>query len=84
VQQLGVNAINQHNQQLFDLLVGAQLIDAGIARPSGVRRFDHIDEMLDVARNGSNDLKLAKKRIAVARRGRIPGGGQRFVHPRPR
>ena len=29
------------------------------------RRFDHIDEMLDVARNGSNDLKLAKKRIAV-------------------
>ena len=29
------------------------------------RRFHHIDEMLDVARNGSNDLKLAKKCIAV-------------------
>jgi hypothetical protein len=31
------------------------------------RRFDHIDEMLDVARNCSNDLKLAKLRIAVLR-----------------
>jgi hypothetical protein len=29
------------------------------------RRFDHMDEMLNVARNCSNDLKLAKLRIAV-------------------
>ena len=29
------------------------------------RRFDHFDEMLNVARNCSNDLKLAKLRIGV-------------------
>jgi hypothetical protein len=37
----------------------------GYLRAMAFRRFDHIDEILDVARNGSNDLKLAKQRIAV-------------------
>ena len=31
------------------------------------RPFDHIEEMLDVARDGSNDLKLASERIAGLR-----------------
>jgi hypothetical protein len=37
----------------------------GYFRAMAFRRFDHIDEILDVARNGSNDLKFAKQRIAV-------------------
>jgi hypothetical protein len=37
----------------------------GYFRAMAFRRFDHIVEMLDVVRDGSNDLKLAKQRIAV-------------------
>jgi hypothetical protein len=37
----------------------------GYLRSMAFRRFDHIDEMLNVARNCSNDLKVAKLRIAV-------------------
>jgi hypothetical protein len=39
----------------------------GYFRAVEFRRFDHIDEMLDVARNGSIDPKLAAQRIAVLR-----------------
>jgi hypothetical protein len=39
----------------------------GYFRSMAFRRFDHIDEMLDVTRNASNNLKLAKLRIAVLR-----------------
>jgi hypothetical protein len=37
----------------------------GYFRAMAFRRFDHIDEILNVARNCSIDLKVAKLRIAV-------------------